>query len=640
MKSKIHVNPLFIYGFFAICTAMSFFMDFETTDPDSYGLDWSGYISGILYKFFEQTSEWIGENGFYITVVFCAIFYLYNLFFVKKSIKKIKGDSLLAFFFSVMYVGGRSYEYGGTLKVLCNPAYNVVKAFIVLCGMYMLYLLGIRLLHELLTGKWDTSFKLSDKMIAFYNKHTFLFLWMIILISWSIHLIFRYPAALGEDDWNELGYYYGATTFTTAQPIFHTWVIGSFVEFGRVVFHSSTLGLFLCVLCRYLIMSAVLAYTIYRMKLWDTPQWLKLLSLVIYCFVPYFTGYVTFIVKDYMYIAGFVVWNILFIDLYRNEYRFDSSKNAVLWIIMASFMCLFRKNGTYMYVVVTIIILAGLVKKYIKTKEKGVFLVTLIVIAPLLITDVTEKIIIEKYDVVQDSPKEAFSLPFQQTARVVRDYGSEIPQDEIDVINKVLYYDELAETYDPICSNDVKSMYHAHSTQELVDYLIVWFKQFWRYPLCYIEATWNQNYYVFMPNMTNIVYNLNMHQGAAIFDDNIEFVEFIGFEMPEWVVRVSITAVSFYSLLNRLPIIGVFGNVAFYIILMIVIMLFIKRDVNKREWLAFVPALLAFAFVILAPQIIEQPRYAFPIIYIMPTLVAYYIACFNNSYKKDNKNGK
>ena len=638
MKNKLRINPIIKYGFFALCAAMTFYMDFETAEPDSYGLDWSGYISGILYKFIEQTSQWIGENGFYITVIASILLYVYYQFFVKNPIVGIKGDRALSVFFSIMYAGGRAYEYGGSIIVIISPIYNLIKTFIILCGMYMLYLFAIRMLHELLSGRWNPAIKLSDKLLVFYNKHIFLFPWLIILLCWSIHLIFRYPAALGADDWNEIGYYYGVNTFTTAQPIFHTWVIGSFVEFGRTVLNSSSAGLFLCVLCRYLIMSATLAYTVYKMKIWNTPQWLKILTLAIYCFVPYYTGYVSFIVKDYMYIAGFVIWNILLIDLYKNSYKFAGKGIACLWIIASAFMCLFRKNGIYMYVVVAVILFIQLLKCLLKNKDKKYIVVMLVIALPLLLTNITEAAITKAYNVEQDSPKEAFSLPFQQTARLVRDYGDELPQDEIEVIDKVLYFDELAETYDPSCSNDVKSMYHAQSTDELIDYIFVWFKEFWRYPLCYIEATWEQNYYIFMPDRTNIVYNLNMHQGAALFDDNPEFVEFVGLVMPEWVVRVSITAVSFYGMLNRLPIIGIFGNVAFYIMLMFVIMLFIKKEISIKEWFAFIPSLLAFAFVIMAPQIIEQPRYAFPIIYIMPTLAAYCMALFNDSYRKADNN--
>lgn len=634
MKNKIKVNPILKYAFFALCTAMTFFMDFETLDPYNYGLDWSGYISGILYKLFEQTSDWIGENGFYITVVFGLFLYVYHQFFVTKALKAIKGDKALALFFAIMYVGGRAYAYADSIFVLVSPAYNVFKALIVICGTYMMYLLAIRLLHELLAGRWNPVIKVSDKVRSFYNRHTFLFPWLVILVCWSIHLIFRYPAALGADDWNEFGYYYGINTFTTAQPIFHTWVIGSFVEFGRVVLHSSNAGLFLCVICRYLIMSAVLAYTIYKMKVWTSPQWLKLLTMGIYCFAPYFSGYVTFVVKDYMYIAGFIVWNILLIDFYRAGYKWKNRYQIILWIIASAFMCLFRKNGIYMYVVVALILIVKLLFRLLREKKAAALFALIVVVVPLVITEITEGAITKAYNVEQDSPKEAFSLVFQQTARLVRDYGDELPEEEVDIIDKVLYFDDLPETYDPACSNDVKSMYHAQSTQELVDYIVVWFKEFWRYPLCYIEATWNQNYYIFMPDMTNIVYNLNMNQGAALFDDNPEFMEFIGLDMPEWVVRVSIAAVSFYGMLTRMPIIGVFSNVAFYIMLMFVVMLFIRRDISRKEWFSLLPALLALAFVIMAPQIIEQPRYAFPIIYVMPTIVAYYVACINNTYKE------
>ena len=45
---------------------------------------------------------------------------------------------------------------------------------------------------------------------------------------------------------------------------------------------------------------------------------------------------------------------------------------------------------------------------------------------------------------------------------------------------------------------------------------------------------------------------------------------------------------------------------------------------NKKAFVVMLPALISFLFVLLAPQIQGQPRYAFPIIYTMPLMIAFY----------------
>lgn len=91
-----------------------------------------------------------------------------------------------------------------------------------------------------------------------------------------------------------------------------------------------------------------------------------------------------------------------------------------------------------------------------------------------------------------------FSLPFQQTARYVRDYGTEVTEDEKQAIEKVLDYNSLAEIYSEVTADPVKTTYHAQNTKELMDYFTVWFRQFLKHPVCYIESFWNQNYYIFL----------------------------------------------------------------------------------------------------------------------------------------------
>ena len=87
-----------------------------------------------------------------------------------------------------------------------------------------------------------------------------------------------------------------------------------------------------------------------------------------------------------------------------------------------------------------------------------------IVILPFLLVFAVEGIITQVYHVEKDSPKEMFSLPFQQTARYVKEYGDEIPGEEREVIAKVLDYDSLAEIYEPMTADPVKTTYRSGST--------------------------------------------------------------------------------------------------------------------------------------------------------------------------------
>lgn len=218
------------------------------------------------------------------------------------------------------------------------------------------------------------------------------------------------------------------------------------------------------------------------------------------------------------------------------------------------------------------------------------------------------------------------SLPFQQTARFVRDYGQEIPAQEQEVIRKVLDYDNLPSLYNPMTADPVKTTYRAGSTADLAAYFRLWILQFFRHPLCYAEATWNQNYYLFAPYVDNIVYNKNCFVGAeTLWDEPI--YETLGIHIPESLEGLDAVAVSLYSLLTKMPVIGTLNNVAFYTILLCMVALFMLADGWKKEQLfVLLPLILSFFIILMAPQIQDQPRYAFPIIYAMPSVTAFYLA--------------
>ena len=301
--------------------------------------------------------------------------------------------------------------------------------------------------------------------------------WGILVFVWLIHLILRYPGAMSYDNWAQLRYYYGFETYTTAQPIFHTWLFGSFIRLA-VKLGSPNVGLFLFVLMQSLIMSAVLAWTLELMKRWNTAVWLRTLTFAVYCIAPYFTGYAAFPIKDYLYTAFLVLLACLMAEWMLEEEQFwNQAVQNVLWIVAAALMILCRKNGIYLYLVVTVVICVQMFWKKKRTR-RVIGRKVAIVILPFLLIFAVEGIITQVYHVEKDSPKEMFSLPFQQTARYVKEYGDEIPGEEREVIAKVLDYDSLAEIYEPMTADPVKTTYRSGSTGDLVAYFKVWMKEF------------------------------------------------------------------------------------------------------------------------------------------------------------------
>ena len=103
------------------------------------------------------------------------------------------------------------------------------------------------------------------------------------------------------------------------------------------------------------------------------------------------------------------------------------------------------------------------------------------------------------------NPNETLSIPLQQTARYVRDFGDEVTDAEREAIDRVVQYGALADTYDPNLADPVKSYINrAEATgADRQAYLKVWAAQTLRQPVSALEAFVNLNYGWLYPGVQN-----------------------------------------------------------------------------------------------------------------------------------------
>ena len=95
--------------------------------------------------------------------------------------------------------------------------------------------------------------------------------------------------------------------------------------------------------------------------------------------------------------------------------------------------------------------------------------------------------------------------------------------------------------------------------------------------------------------------------------------------------RANDCRISAYKFVNKLPIIGLFSNIAVYNIIMIYLIVFSIYD-KKREFLWItIPVILSDLVVVAGPAIYDNIRYALPVVYAMPLVVAYFMYVYRKS---------
>lgn len=632
MKKDLLKNGPYSKGlcFFAgLVSSAALFVNFDTVEP--YESHISDPIRRGLFKLFEYTTDAFAGNAFVITLIALILFFVFREFLGDgyRCLRAVSHERVLAIFFSVMYVGGRGFRQDNTLRVLVSPFFNFFKAVIVFLGFYFLAVLFIRLVVYALDNSNEIFLIKTDRfkrIREFYGKHPFLSVFILIYCLWIPHLIVRYPAALGSDNWNQLQFYFGELTYSAWQPIFHTWIMGTFTNLGMTLFGSANVGLFILASVESAVMAGTLAFTVYEMKRWNVAAWFRLFTLFLYCFTPYFVGNAAWVIKDYPHMIGYIMWTLCIIRVVLSEeLQFSFKKDWGLflaWLIGAALMIMCRKNGLYIYAAMTLLLLIVWIVKLVKRKEKFSMFIIAGLILPFVITGLIEHAITVKYNVVPGPVREAFCLPFQQTARYVEEHYDELTDEEIAILSDTFDWKYFTTSYDPLCADDIKSLY-IEDTSNLVPYLGLWVRQFFKHPMSYIEATWNQNYFIFMPDYDNVVYNQDCDAGRAVASP--QFQEWIDIHVPESMQGLPIAASSMYRMLNQLPFIALLNNLAMYVYIMFILRRLMQDKKFYAGRIAMIPIWLSLAFVLMSPLIHQQPRYAWAVIYIMPTIIGMYM---------------
>ena len=169
-------------------------------------------------------------------------------------------------------------------------------------------------------------------------------------------------------------------------------------------------------------------------------------------------------------------------------------------------------------------------------------------------------------------------------------------------------------------SDPVKDKFNPEAgAPELMAYLKTWLRQGLKHPFVYVKSVVNQSYplvYPFAEGNRLANDTLNKHHLFA--------AETIGIHDAAIAPRLNNIMNEFNHDLLYLPFSGLMCSIAVNVL---VLMLLCCFALSRRRWLFFIPALpllLSIGIILLAPGISGTPRYAYPVLYSLPVLMAWY----------------
>ncbi len=547
--------------------------------------------------------------------------------YVRLKSKSKKLSIVLSVFFGMCIIFGKSYEEISSWDYVFSSFSAFLASVAILCGYALIFYYFIGALLSFIE-KYDTiltnnsTLKLiSDKIEKIFAKKSLLKIWLILMIFWLPYLIIDYPAVIHADSGIMLGEYLN-NNLGNHHPVLQTIFWGGFVEFGYKAFGSYNIGVFLFVLIQFLygsFITALLFDYVYNKKY---PVAIIALMLIIVAVMPAFSRNATAVCKDSNHTFYFMLmlWLIMkTIDL--KDKIWSEGKNRyliVLWVLTLLLVSFSKKSGVYV-VIITLPFLLIYLRKY----KKAFAVAALSFIVALGAYYTAEYYIENVLNISNDDTKEMYSIPFQQTARYTRDYAADVTRNESSTINKVLEYGELAELYNPELSDPVKNTFKPDSTgEDFSAYLGVWFKQLFKHPTVYIQATLNNIYGYFYPE--NIGYYKDLFFMTQCVDENMIFA-------PDFLKNISYKLRDVNMKFRDLPVIGLFSSLGFFVWTDIFITLYFMLYKKDKRFVVYnIPVIVTLLTCIASPAN-NTMRYGLPIMFSVPVLF-----CMVFSNEKEN----
>ena len=523
--------------------------------------------------------------------------------------------AVLAAFFLVF---GYSFRYTNSWDLIFMDSFHLLISGVVFAGYHVLAVRLFQMVIRYLCKKAQESNTSCGKLTTLLlETHAFAGPLLVIMIFWSPYILAKFPGASMPETLAEMRQFYWGTINNYYPPL-HTIMLSLIMQLGNLL-GSYTLGFFLNLVLQLAMLLSAFSYGFLLMKRWKTPYLFRYLALGIICMTQFFPMESTVVEKDIPYTACVVFLVLLLAELVRTIKDSEPlSKKQIAGLIL---VCLgtagFRNEGIYLVLVSAVAAIAygwSVIGKENLKKWKSILVAFLI---PVVLILGYQKVLLPACGVEDNGPKEALSIPFQQTARYVRDYGTEVTAEEAEIIGKVLDYENLAELYDPITSDPVKYTYHAETTGELLDYFRVWAIQLVKHPANAVEATMNNAYGWFYQEG----YTQNYMMTSRIDGQDVRWE----INQPAKLAGVRQVMERVAKLLSRVPVLNWFENAGMVSMLLILLVAVWIGAGKKRYLVAVSPLIVAVLVCIAGPTFNYQMRYIMPVMFCVPFLAGLFV---------------
>lgn len=525
---------------------------------------------------------------------------------------------VFSFVFSLSQLLAISYDAINSWDYVFSSGINIFRSFVKGISLMIVFYEGSKLLLEL-CKRYGIQKELVSSKVTWKNS---LLTGLLIFVAWIPYFIIFYPGTANVDTVVQMmqtfsieSYINDLTTihppetyYTNHHPYLTTVLFGAFFKLGLNVFGDIRIGVAIYVVCHMMISATAFTVSLQYLRHIGVTKNRRLVVLLVVMFLPIFPMYAICMLKDTLYAIFSLLLVVMMYEVARTKGEvFKKIWFDILFALNSIALMLTKNYGLYVILIIGIIYLIVYRKKFLQ-------ILGTIAIPVLLYRVLWIMVLLPLMNVAPVGKQEALSVPFQQTARYVSEYGDEVTAEEKEAISKILPYDNLAKYYRPDLSDYIKEDFYQDSTSsDLLGYFEIWFKMFFKHPTTYIEATLNNTYeYWDIDKISNMVY-YEFEPYLQKQDKENQYEEL-------YVVNSDSTKEARYVVnqimlsIEKIPVVNVFMSIGILPWIIIFMLLFSIYQKKKDYILIMLVPLITYLICMVSPDN-GNSRYIMPVIY-------------------------
>lgn len=457
----------------------------------------------------------------------------------------------------------------------------------------------------------------------------------VLAAPWFVYWVFLWPGVTTNDSYNQILQALGISSYSDHHPILQTLMIQELFRPFLSITGSVEVAIGSITLVQMLVMTSIVGLCIDALRQFKAPGWALTATLLFFALHPIIGWYSVTLWKDvWLGVLTLAVATITALIMQRA--RAQKPTSWYLWaLLLVALFAMMASKKTALYIVLPTILAVAL---FLRRRELMKWLIVGLGSVVLFLAAYTGVML--ALQVQPGSEVEAWSMPSQQIARVVKKHGDSLTEAQVQLTETFFPGADLGELYRPGVSDPVKkALDSSQLSANRETFLSLWFELGKEYPATYFEAFVDQTYGYWYPGVSYWVVS-DQDWGTMVEWNAVtsERTKFLADQAPIHSLtpdHVKLAATEFVNVQMRdIPVIGWFlslGAWTWATTLLGVIALLRRQSIATVVLLISGMVWLSAMF----SPVFAEARYVYPMLLLLPLLGIVTFSQRENQSEKD-----